>query len=910
MNYFNGFWKVKTEPSENFGLLISQVQQDTAVEPQPQLVFSYLDRMRHIKNPEIWEQLTLQVLPILDDLEPVCKNIASSRKLQPALKVTASHWVEQIHAIREEADRRRETRVGVVGNTGDGKSSTINAVLDEDKLLPTNCMRACTAVATELSYNYDHDEENPYRAEVEFISRDEWLREVGILLRDLVTAGGVTADNMVPNSDAAKALAKILAVYPLLDCEMLASCTADQLADHPDVQQVLGTTKTMKAPTAFEIREQVEPFIDSKDKDDVTAAHWPLVKVVRIFTKARVLSNGLTIVDLPGHQDWDAARAAVASHYLKSCSGIWIVAPINRAVDNKTAKDLISTSIKRQIKLDGSYSALTIICSKTDDIDINSAMDSLKSKLDKDTMQTWKDANECARQIKALEKDLFVLRKRRGATQGPYADGGGTRQSKRARTVPPTRPMDIGAILSLADENEQNGTGVSETAEKQQELYDLKIKKKDLMDEVLSQCIQKRNKLSSDAVRRHLAKSFKDLDRYDATTEPDQADACPRDYEDMSRQTPVFCTSSRLYQEMHGISLSGNDWTPGYETEDDTGIPQLQAHARKMTEELRITKQKEVLTGICQMLNSIAIWVQDSADSAITIDSATLTTALQMFEANLRADIENCMDQVHSETQTSLYAELTRLSSIATVRADTVAKSWQGMNYNSFKATCRRDGVFKSWDFNEELLDSIMGGISMAWANLFQFGIPGVIDNFSVMATQRLTSFHENIVSQLGSHGYEELQAAAQLDQQLKIHKDRIMRIAAQCRVDIDQAQKDANRLPNPVVKNTMTPAYSQCALESGRGMVKRMGAIIQNHVRKHKVKMFREAVGAVKHRLKEGTKVVDENMTAQIEAIVTTMKSDYMLALAERQKSARRLESSHKRNMTKVLKEAAIRFL
>ncbi|KAK1995638.1 hypothetical protein LX36DRAFT_659432 [Colletotrichum falcatum] len=91
--------------------------------------------------------------------------------------------------------------------------------------------------------------------------------------------------------------------------------------------------------------------------------------------------------------------------------------------------------------------------------------------------------------------------------------------------------------------------------------------------------------------------------------------------------------------------------------------------------------------------------------------------------------------------------------------------------------------------------------------------------------------------------------------------------------------------------------------------MVKRMAGVIQSHVRKNKVEMFGDAVGGVKRRLKAGMKSVDENMTAEIEAIVTTMKRDYMLALGERQKSALRLESSFKKSMMRVLRAAEIQF-
>lgn len=48
---------------------------------------------------------------------------------------------------------------------------------------------------------------------------------------------------------------------------------------------------------------------------------WPLIKVVKIYVKAEALSTGAVIVDLPGVHDSNAARAAVASGYMKQCTG-------------------------------------------------------------------------------------------------------------------------------------------------------------------------------------------------------------------------------------------------------------------------------------------------------------------------------------------------------------------------------------------------------------------------------------------------------------------------------------------------------------------------------------------------------------------------------------------------------------
>lgn len=84
----------------------------------------------------------------------------------------------------------------------------------------------------------------------------------------------------------------------------------------------------------------------------------------------------------------------MAANYLKSCNALWIVAPITRAVDDKTAKSLLGDSFKRQLKYDGTYSTVTFICSKTDDISITEAAESLDME---------DDIGECFMQVEGLE---------------------------------------------------------------------------------------------------------------------------------------------------------------------------------------------------------------------------------------------------------------------------------------------------------------------------------------------------------------------------------------------------------------------------------------------------------------------------------------------------------------------------
>lgn len=161
-------------------------------------------------------------------------------------------------------------------------------------------MRACTACVIELSYNHDADDESSYRAEIDFISRDAWLGEVTSVLNHLRTNHATDVDdNENSDRDAAKFLAKVNAVYPGLDSKSLIDRGPESLVGLPEVESVLGGTRALKSPSAEELRDLIAPYVDSHDKDgEDEIAYWPLVKAVRIYTKAQALANGVTIVDL------------------------------------------------------------------------------------------------------------------------------------------------------------------------------------------------------------------------------------------------------------------------------------------------------------------------------------------------------------------------------------------------------------------------------------------------------------------------------------------------------------------------------------------------------------------------------------------------------------------------------------
>ena len=113
----------------------------------------------------------------------------------------------------------------------------------------------------------------------------------------------------------------------------------------------------------------------------------------------------------PGVHDSNAARSAVASKYIEQCSGLWVVAPIQRAVDDKVAQNLLGDSFRRQLQFDGTYSAITFICSKADDISVTEALKGIPEgerahqlHAHTETLETERDEHQDA--IDTLKKQI------------------------------------------------------------------------------------------------------------------------------------------------------------------------------------------------------------------------------------------------------------------------------------------------------------------------------------------------------------------------------------------------------------------------------------------------------------------------------------------------------------------------
>lgn len=115
-----------------------------------------------------------------------------------------------------------------------------------------------------------------------------------------------------------------------------------------------------EADTKGEFRKEIDPLVTSSSNDGEPSL-WPLVKFVRIGIKGSRILENITIADLPGISDTNQVKVNACLDRLRTCDGLWIVAPISRAVDSVTVDSLFARYEERF------RDRIAIICTRTDD---------------------------------------------------------------------------------------------------------------------------------------------------------------------------------------------------------------------------------------------------------------------------------------------------------------------------------------------------------------------------------------------------------------------------------------------------------------------------------------------------------------------------------------------------------------
>ena len=209
-----------------------------------------------------------------------------------------------------------------------------------------------------------------------------------------------------------------------------------------------------------------------------------------------------------------------------------------------------------------------------------------------------------------------------------------------AKGTPLTKEAVIAKIMELCNTKKEAKRHRSELNQKIRKLKDASTKVKESKRKIEAKmqhlCISGRNNYAKGEIQQDFAQGIKELDQ-DIAAEEDGYNFNPeqevRNYEEVARSLPVFCVSSRGYQKLKG-RLRKDPAVSGFQTVDDTEIPQLQDHCRSLTVSERTNGCKRFMTNLSQLLNSITLWTSSEACKS-RLTEAQSAVEKQILQANL-----------------------------------------------------------------------------------------------------------------------------------------------------------------------------------------------------------------------------------------------------------------------------------
>ncbi|GKT51437.1 uncharacterized protein ColSpa_11618 [Colletotrichum spaethianum] len=408
-----------------------------------------------------------------------------------------------------------------------------------------------------------------------------------------------------------------------------------------------------------------------------------------------------------------------------------------------------------------------------------------------------------------------------------------------------------------------------ERTKKKEHVLELKLQeKKLLLESIKRSCIKKRNSTSTQAIRQDFADGIR----------------------------------ARAYQKLNGMMQNEDFNTSGYRDLDDTGIPDLQAYAQKMTVSNRNATCRQILTKLWVLLTSISCWVTGHDLVRAGLDVKSIEKHLQEEAKKLQ--------------MSNIYNKFDALVAHAATDATRRAASWfpdqkaRGYKPGTFKAICRKKGLHTirgrpAIDLHQELVKPIHSGIQQDWYAAFHLHIPFILQDFIGQFVQHQQDFHQAVAKKYETNSNMAMALNA-LNNPNGAVRQNIVGLLMYINKAIDSRKSNASQAATPPIAEAMETVYEQC-----HGSKAKMQRLVKAHIEEIKRTVFRKSVDAMQEHLQNMDRYVAKELETAMNKTHDNVYRTYSNALLHSNKKVNLSpeEVKLKNRLSVILKSVESRF-
>ncbi|XP_048186938.1 nuclear GTPase SLIP-GC [Perognathus longimembris pacificus] len=219
--------------------------------------------------------------------------------------------------------------IGLLGSTGAGKSSLINAIIQQAVFLPVSGESVCTSCIVQVSSRRCAR----YEAKIHLLSDQEWKEELKTFTQLLnEEPDGGEAEAWGRDGAVEEAARRLRAVY---GAGAEGRKYEDLLRARPSVKIPTSRVILLQAEEAGELSVKLDPYVRTQGRDQrgeaAEAQIWPLVKHVEVtLPRSAPIPEGVVLVDIPGTGDFNCRRDEMWKKTIDKCSAIWVLSDVER----------------------------------------------------------------------------------------------------------------------------------------------------------------------------------------------------------------------------------------------------------------------------------------------------------------------------------------------------------------------------------------------------------------------------------------------------------------------------------------------------------------------------------------------------------------------------------------------------